>query len=94
MNNESSSGIPFEIVADLQNQITALQARLATVEQEREKLRKALILISDAELDSSCGCDHTDEHCCVKVNEYCAFCIADLALQPLPSPPVSSGEEA
>lgn len=44
------------------------------------RLREALQEIKDR--DTLCTCEHDTEFCCVKVKEYCAFCIAATALDP------------
>jgi chromosome segregation ATPase len=53
--------------------------RMKQAEQQRDAAHAALKQIVD-ESDSACGCDHTDENCCVLQGGGCAFCTAAVAL--------------
>lgn len=52
---------------------------LAADTEQLVRLREALQEIADK--DTLCNCEHGTKWCCVKMKEYCAFCIADTALR-------------
>lgn len=70
--------------AQLDAQIVASTEAINQLKSEDERLRVALDKIADPErpLDI-CGCDHSDDGCCVLVDYYCPICIAATALKPV-----------
>jgi len=58
----------------------------AALRAEQTRLREALEKIQDGHSSVACECDHDGENCCAKIGEYCAICIAAVALSSTPTP--------
>lgn len=56
------------------------------IERKRNKQYKSALQQISWGMRPQCKCNHTDENCCVKVRAFCAWCIADTALNPTDFP--------
>lgn len=73
-----------DLIRELDWQHAERRAELAEAKRDTERLRVAKVAlhrIGDNDDGNGCECQHDDENCCEKVDEYCPTCIAAVALQ-------------